>query len=328
MVDLSTSYWQILAAIWLFAGMAMLYMMDRAEKQDGDPGRFAPLNFANVMTIVAVLSFWPVLLVAHLISQRRRARGDYDDESLMWKAVLIVAAPFIILFIPVILLAFLFGLARRAVRRLRGIDPAAGAPRMLRIPAWPSAEEERDILARLAGMDGMPPALAALRETPEARLLDLAWVYVGLRLARMEDDAALARMEEGRGATHGGHPRHLRDYLQWRLGQDDPGGPQIDPDRFPEAAATAVYWACDRFEEPSESEFEPPDHLEELQGPESAARRPAETALLRLLMQDGGELYRCIGEDGNPAGVLLIRGGYAVAHLQGDRPGQTPLAMA
>lgn len=323
------SYWQILAAVWLLSGMATLYLMDRTEKQDGGDGRFRPLNFANSMTIVTVLLFWPVVLIADVISRRRQAQGK-DDDSVIWKAVLIMIAPFLILFVPILVLALIVGFIRRTIRRTRGEDPDAGAPCLLQIPTWPTAEQERSILIQLTGArtSAEPPDPAVLQDTPEARLLEIAWVYVGLRLAQLPEEEVFRRMEEGRGATHGAHPGDLRAYLQWRLQQDDPGGPMIDPARFAHVADVAVNWVCDRYQESPERDFEEPDHLVEVSGLEAATPRPVETALLGLLMDEGDELYRCMSENGDPSGLLLIREGYAVAHLPGELPLHPNLALA
>lgn len=51
-------------------------------------------------------------------------------------------------------------------------------------------------------------------DSPEARLIEIAWVHVGLRLADLAENEAIRRLDAGRGATHFTHPRVLRDYLQ------------------------------------------------------------------------------------------------------------------
>lgn len=306
------THWELLASAWLLAGMLTLSIMDRHERDEGGDGRFKPLNFANVMTIVAVLLFWPIVVVGAKVAEWRGSRGG-DEDSVIWKVTLIIVAPFLIPFVPLLVLAVIFGLTKRLIRRIRGIAPPE-PPRLLRVPSWPQPEEETALLGALAETGGS--SIEPGPDSPEARLLEIAWVYVGLRLTGMPEDEVFRRLEMSRGATHFSHPKDLRDYLQWRLQQDDPGGPKVDPAAFPRVASQAVNLVCDRYEAALQVEFEPPDGLVELAAPETATPRKAEATLLRLVMDEGDELYRFMGDSTSNGAIMIIRGGCAVAHLR------------
>ncbi len=303
--------WELIGFAWLISGMLTLSVMDRQERAEGGSGRFRPINLANVMTIIAVLIFWPIAIVGGMIADRRRAQGK-DDSGVLWKATLIIVAPFAVLLLPVLILAVFYGLAKRLLRRLRGIAPPEPR-RLLQLPPWPAPEAHAAILSRLASDSGTTSDPAA--GPPHARLIEIAWLYVGLRLAGISEEEAFRRLEASRGATHCAHPQELRAYLQWRLQQDDPGGPGIDPAAFPATAARAVNWVCDQYQASLERDFEPPENLVELRAPEDATTHPAEAALLRLIMDEGDALYRCVNDEGDPGDILLVRDGYALAHL-------------
>lgn len=312
---MGVTYWQILAGLWLASGMVTLYLMDRAEKQAGGGGRFTPLNFANLATIVAVLLFWPLALLADIIARRRQAQGK-DANGAIWKIVLVMVIPFVILLLPVFLVALVIGFVRR---RLRGAPamPEIDPDSLLRLAPWPGPAEERALLARWAGVPDPqnPPPMAELRNTPAARLMETAWLYVGLRVARIDENEALALLEEARGATHDAHPRDLRSYLAWRQQQDDPGGPAIEAARFATVASDAVNWACDWYRDHAAAEMAPPEMLIALEDGEPIAPRRIQNMLARLILAEGDAVWRCVEEEGGAHGVLLIRDGEAFAHL-------------